>query len=112
MRMQFAVSAASYPVSGSAGESGPEQLLALLATLAALGLRLAEELSELRVAGPFSVIDEHLKAHDIAQARLSEPNDVVVLICGTGGVPVSVSIDPSVMATPRLVTMTLPTQPS
>ncbi len=65
MRMQFAVPAASYPVSGSAGEPGREQLLALLATLAAFGLRLAEELGKLRVAGPFSVLDEHLEAHDM-----------------------------------------------
>src|SRR5215213_11186028 len=66
----------------SAAEPGLEQLLALLSALAALCLRLAEEVREFAVAIAVSVLDVGLQPERIAQALLGEPNEVVVLVLG------------------------------
>src|SRR6266568_4700730 len=65
-------------------QPGPQQLLALLGALAALRLRLAEEVRELAVAVALGVLDVLLQAQRVAQAGLGEPDDVVVLVLGTG----------------------------
>src|SRR5919108_598153 len=66
------------------GEALAQELLALLATLAAGTLRAAEELGELRVAGALGVLDVGLEAKRVAQRLLGEPDEVVVLVGGAG----------------------------
>jgi len=69
----------------SARQSLAEQVLSLLGALAALRLRLPEEVSQLGVAVAIGVLDVGFQAQRIAQALLGEPDDVVVLV----GVPVT-----------------------
>src|SRR4051794_15811093 len=69
---------------GSAAEPGLEQLLALLSALAALCLRLAEQVGEVAVAVAVGVLNVGLQAECIAQALLGEPDEVVVLVLGAG----------------------------
>src|SRR5215210_7560698 len=68
----------------SAAEPGLEQLLALFSALAALGLRLAEQVGEFAVAVAVGVLDVGLQAERVAQALLGEPDEVVVLVLGAG----------------------------
>src|ERR671911_161970 len=70
--------------SAAGGQAGGHQLLALLRALAALVLRLAEELRELVVALALGVLDVRLESQGVAEARLREPDDVVVLVFGAG----------------------------
>jgi hypothetical protein len=71
----------------SAGQPAPQQLLALLSALAALGLRLPEEVGELRIPLTLGVADVGLQPQHVAQAHLGEPDDVVVLVGGPGDRP-------------------------
>src|ERR687888_53705 len=66
------------------GKPLAQELLALLATLAAGALRAAEEVGELRVAGALGVLDVGLQAQRVAQRLLGEPDEVVVLVAGAG----------------------------
>jgi hypothetical protein len=68
----------------SVPQPGPEQLLALLGALAALALGPAEEVGQLAVAVAFGVLDVALQPQGVAQARLGEPDDVVVPVLGPG----------------------------
>src|SRR4051794_16652329 len=70
-----------------AAEAAREQLLALFSALAALTLRSAEEVGELGISVAVGVLDVDLEAESVAQARLGEPNQVVVLVLGAGDVP-------------------------
>src|SRR3954449_11001715 len=63
-----------------------EQRLPSLGALAAVGLRLAEQLGDLRVTAPLGVLDVQLEAHRVAQAGLGVPDEVVVLVRGAGDV--------------------------
>src|SRR5215204_2631286 len=72
--------------SAAGGEAGGHHLLALLRALAALVLRLAKELRELVVALALGVLDVRLESQGVAEARLREPDDVVVLVLGAGDV--------------------------
>src|SRR5215216_4426744 len=65
-------------------EARLQELLALLAALAALGLRLAEEVRELRVVVALGVLDVLLEAQHVVEACLGEPDDVVGLVLGAG----------------------------
>ncbi len=69
----------------SARQSLAEQVLSLLGALAALRLRPPEEVSQLGVAVAVGVLDVGSQAQRIAQALLGEPDDVVVLVGGAGG---------------------------
>jgi hypothetical protein len=60
-------------------EARGEEFLALLGTLATLDLCLAKEVGELGVALAFRVLDVDLEAQGVAETRLGEPNDVVIL---------------------------------
>src|ERR671911_1701845 len=72
---------------GSAAETAREQLLALLSALAALTLGSAEELGELGISVALGILDVPLEAEGVAQARLGEPDDVVVLVLGARDLP-------------------------
>jgi hypothetical protein len=61
-------------------QTGLQQLLALLGTLAALGLRAAEEVRQLGIALALRVPDVRLEPKNVAETSLREPNDVVVLV--------------------------------
>src|SRR5690606_26685815 len=67
-------------------EARGQQPLALLGALDALVLRLAEQLRRLLVARSLRVLDVVLEAQGVAQARLGEPDDVVVLVHRAGDV--------------------------
>src|SRR5919106_4831104 len=67
-------------------QAGGQQPLALLRALAALALCPAEELRQLVVVLPPGVLDVGLEPERVAQARLGEPDDVVVLVLGAGDV--------------------------
>src|SRR3954471_10800349 len=71
---------------GSAGQPVPEQLLALLGALAAVRLRLAEQVRDLVVPVALGVLDVGLQAQGVAQAGLGVPDEVVVLVLGAGDV--------------------------
>src|SRR4051812_10680181 len=64
----------------------PQHALRLLGTLAAVGLGLAEELGQLLVAVSFCVVDVLLQTEGVAEARLREPDQVVVLVLRPGDV--------------------------
>src|SRR5438477_252211 len=68
---------------GSRGQTRPKQPLGLFRTLLALVLRSAEKLHQFRVARPLGVLAVDLKPQGVTQARLGEPDEVVILICGT-----------------------------
>src|SRR5690606_34107940 len=70
----------------SSGQALPEQILALFGTLATFLLRLAEELGEFVVAVALGVTDVGLQPQRVAQTRLDEPDDVVVLVLRAGHV--------------------------
>src|SRR4051812_49411297 len=76
----------SFVDSGLLGEAGGEHALALLGTLAAVGLCLAEELGELAVLRALRILDVVLQSQRVAQTRLGEPDDVVVLVGSAGDV--------------------------
>src|SRR5690606_29134541 len=65
-------------------QAAGQELLALLGALPALVLGAAEELGELLVARPLSVVDVALQPEGVAEARLREPEDVVVDVHGAG----------------------------
>src|SRR3954451_16704413 len=79
--------AAARPGSARVAEPGCQELLALLGALLALRLCPAEEVGELLVTGPFRIADVGLQPQGVAQARLGEPDDVVVLVLSPGGLP-------------------------
>src|SRR5256885_16706630 len=61
-----------------------QHLLAELGALAAVSLRPGEELGQLGVALPLRVLDIGLQPQRVVQALLSEPDQVVVLVGGSG----------------------------
>src|SRR3954452_22756020 len=63
-----------------------EHRLAHLGALAAVRLRLAEELGHLGVAGALGVLDVEVQAQSVAQAGLGVPDEVVVLVGRAGDV--------------------------
>src|SRR4051794_481971 len=67
-----------------AGDPAGQQLLAHLAALAALGLRLAEQFNELLIPVALGVLDVALQPQRVAQGLLGEPDQVVVLVLGAG----------------------------
>lgn len=71
-------------LTGSGREPLREQLLPLLGTLAAVVLSASEELGELAVTFALGVGAVGLQTEDVVQARLGEPQDVVVLVGGAG----------------------------
>src|SRR3954470_3184824 len=70
----------------SARQALLEQLLALLAALAAGLLRTAEEAREIVIAVALSVFDIGLQAQCVAQRLLGEPDQVVVLVLRAGDI--------------------------
>src|SRR5688500_13975629 len=70
----------------SAGEAAGEHLLAHLGTLAAVGLRLLEEILQLGVTRALGVLDVDVQAESVVQARLDVPDEVVVLVLRAGDV--------------------------
>src|SRR5262249_56924275 len=64
----------------------PQQLLADLGALLAVGLCLTEEFGELTVATALGIGDERLEPENIIQATLGEPDQVVVLVSRAGHV--------------------------
>src|SRR3954447_14909682 len=63
-----------------------QQSLALLGSLLALMLSLAEEVRQLRVVLALRVLDVGLEAQGVVETRFGEPDDVVVLVLGAGDV--------------------------
>src|SRR5205823_9168309 len=80
--------AAKYEWCGGRSRSGArprtQQLLADLRALAAVRLRLAEQVGELGVAVAGRVLDVDLQAQRVAQASLYVPDQVVVLVLRAG----------------------------
>src|SRR4051794_2668723 len=68
----------------SAGEPLAQEVLALVRALLALALGPAEELGELVVAVALRVACVLVHAQCVAQALLREPDEVVVLVLGSG----------------------------
>src|SRR5436190_1141384 len=72
--------APSVPIPVLGTQTSLQQLLALLGTLAALGLSATEEVRQLAVALPLRVPDVGLKPKNVAETGFCEPDDVVVLV--------------------------------
>src|SRR4051812_37230968 len=70
--------------STSARQPGLQQLLSLLGALSAFRLCPPEEVGQLRVAVTLGVLAIGLQPQGVAQSRLREPDDVVVLVLRTG----------------------------
>src|SRR5487761_213235 len=69
------------------GKPRPEQLLTEVGALAAVGLRLAEQVRGLLVAVPLRVLNVGLQPQRVVQAGLGVPDEVVILVLGPGDVP-------------------------
>src|SRR4051812_43123670 len=87
----FLTSALDSPSSVAAATSFGQPLgqhrLGLVGALLAFRLGTTEEPRELRVAVPVRILDVGLQAQCVAQALLGEPDQVVVLVLGTGDLP-------------------------
>jgi hypothetical protein len=68
----------------SGGQPRAQQLLAHLGALAAVRLRLAEQVGHLGVALAVCVLDVGLQPQRVAQARLDVPDQVLVLVLRPG----------------------------
>src|ERR1043165_5162014 len=83
-RRRWSMNTETFGEAMSAGEALAQEVVALLAALAAGALGTAEELGQLRVAVALGVLDVGLEAQRVAQRLLGEPDEVVVLVLGAG----------------------------